>query len=531
MLKTTFILVFLLSVFAYSQTNVQLLSNLNQYPSAGYSNIWGYVAPDGTEYALLGVRTGTSIISLADPNNPVQRAFIPAPQSSWREIKVHGHYAYVATDATGNGLQIIDLSQLPVTATLVNTLNTYFNNCHDLLIDDGFCYTVGGDGVGGMRILDLSNPVVPVQTAYYTGSGYIHDIYIWNDTVIASCGSLQQYHLINVTNKSNPQLISTSMTLPGIYAHSGWMTEDKRYFFATEEFNVRDMMVFDLQDRSSWDLVIPSWGLSNNSVFHNLYILGNYAHISYYTSGYLVLDISNPLNPQIAGHYDTYPQNNGGSYNGAWGVYPFLPSGNTIVSDINTGLYVLRFNGNIPVELTSFSAFVDNNNVTLNWSTSTEKNNLGFEIQRKNASDFYTIGFVEGNGTTTEIKNYSFTDRNLQMGNYNYRLKQVDFDGKTSFSEEVNVEVTSPASFSLSQNYPNPFNPSTNIKFSIPTSGYVNLSVYNVVGEKVGEIVNEILPEGEYSTTFDAKNLPSGIYIAKLSAANINHSIKMTLIK
>jgi hypothetical protein len=91
------------------------------------------------------------------------------------------------------------------------------------------------------------------------------------------------------------------MTLPGIYAHSGWMTEDKRYFFATEEFNVRDMTVWDLQDRSSWDLVIPTWGLSNNSIIHNLYILGDYAHISYYTSGYLVLDISDPLNPQIAG--------------------------------------------------------------------------------------------------------------------------------------------------------------------------------------------------------------------------------------
>lgn len=514
-----------------AQTNVTLLSNLNQYPSAGYSNIWGYVAPNGTEYALLGVRTGTSIISLADPNNPVQCAFIPAPQSSWREIKVHSHYAYVATDATGNGLQIIDLSQLPATATLVNTLNTYFNDAHDLLIDNGFCYVVGGDGVGGMSILDLSNPVNPVRTAYYTGSGYIHDIYVWNDTVIASCGSLQQYHLINVTNKSNPQLISASITLPGIYAHSGWMTENKRYFFATEEFNVRDMTVWDLQDRSSWDLKIPSWGLSNNSVIHNLYIRGNYAHISYYTSGYLVLDIADPLNPQIAGQYDTYPQNNGGSYNGAWGVYPFLPSGITIISDINTGLYVLRFNGTIPVELTSFTAEAGVGSVTLNWSTSSEKNNQGFEVQRKDGSEYFTIGFVEGNGTTTEISDYSFTDKNLQSGTYHYRLKQVDFDGSSSLSEEVMVEIVNPASFVLNQNYPNPFNPSTNIKFNIPSSGFVNLSVYNLVGEKVGEIVNEILPEGEYNMTFDARNLSSGIYIAKLSAENYNQSIKMTLLK
>jgi len=526
------IIFFILTIFSqgFAQiNNVTFLSNLDQY--AGYSNIWGYVDPNGIEYALLGTTTGTSIISLADPTNPVECAFIPAPQSSWRELKVWDHYAYVATDATGNGLQIIDLSQLPTTAILVNTLNTYFNNCHDLLIDDGFCYTVGGDGIGGLRILDLSNPVIPVQTAYYTASGYIHDIYIWNDTVVASCGSLQQYHLINVTNKSNPQLISASITLPGIYAHSGWMTEDKRYFFATEEFNVRDMTVWDLQDRSSWDLVIPSWGLSNNSIIHNLYIIGNYAHISYYTSGYLVLDISDPLDPQIAGQYDTYPQNNGGTYNGAWGVYPFLPSGNTIISDINTGLYVLKFNASTPVELSSFSAVQVSNRVVLNWTTSTEKNNIGFEIQRKNKNEFYTIGFVEGHSTTTEPNNYSFADKNVESGTYTYRLKQVDFDGTSSLSEEVRVAVSTPASFVLNQNYPNPFNPSTNIKFSIPSSGFANLSIYNLVGEKVGELVNQILDEGEYNYTFDANNLPSGIYIAKLSSENYNQTIKMTYLK
>lgn len=527
-MKTLWTVLFAASIL-FAQNNVTFLSNLDQY--GGYSNIWGYVDPNGVEYALLGTTTGTSIISLADPTNPVECAFIPAPQSSWRELKVWDHYAYVATDVSGNGLQIIDLSQLPTTATLVNTLNTYFNDCHDLLIDDGFCYTVGGDGIGGMRILDLSNPVVPVQTAYYTSSGYIHDIYIWDDTVVASCGSLQQYHLIDVTNKSNPQLISTSITLPGIYAHSGWMTEDKRYFFATEEFNVRDMTVWDLQDRSSWDLVIPAWGLNNNSIVHNLYIVGDYAHISYYTSGYLVLDISDPLNPQIAGQYDTYPLNNSGNYSGAWGVYPFLPSGNTIISDINTGLYVLRFNGMVPVELSSFTAEVCDQNIILKWSTSSEKNNQGFEIQRRLDNEFYTIGFVEGKGTSTEINNYTFVDRDLQSGAYYYRLKQIDFDGSSEYSDEIFIDVLTPAEFALIQNYPNPFNPSTNVKFNLPTNEFVNLSIYNLVGEKVSELVNEILEQGEHNLIFNASELPSGIYIAKLSAGNLNQSIKMTLLK
>lgn len=528
--------IFLTILFAASiiiaQNNVTLLSNLNQYPSAGYNDIWGYVDGSGNEYALLGVQTGTSIINVTVPINPVQIAFIPGPNSIWRDIKVHNTYAYIVTEgtSTGRGLQIVDLSQLPATATLVNTIETWFTRAHNIYIDNGYAYVIGTNNGGGMHILDLSNPVNPTRTFYYTGSNYIHDVYVWNDTVVAAAED--SYDLISVSNKFSPQLLSVSMSLPGIYAHSGWMTEDKRYFVGTEEFNARDITVWDLADRTSWNLTVPTWQMPGASSYvHNLFILGNYAHISYYTSGYVVLDISNPSNPQVAGQYDTYPQTNGGTYNGAWGCYPYLPSGNILVSDISTGLYVLKFNGSIPVELSSFTAEVIGGSVNLKWTTSSEKNNQGFEVQRKLDNEFYTIGFVEGNGTSTEINDYSFIDRNVTTGKYYYRLKQVDFDGKTSLSDEVDVEVTSPASLVLSQNYPNPFNPSTNIKFSIPTSGYVNLSVYNVVGEKVGEIVNDILPEGEYSMTFDANNLPSGIYIAKLSAGNINHSIKMTLIK
>lgn len=515
-----------------AQSNVTFLSNLNPYPSAGYNDIWGYVDGSGNEYALLGVQTGTSIINVTNPTNPVQVAFIPGPNSTWRDIKVHSTYAYIITEGTGTGrgLQIVDLSQLPITATLVNTIETWFTRAHNIFIDNGFAYVIGTNNGGGMHILDLSNPVNPKRTFYYTGSDYIHDVYVWNDTVVAAADD--SYDLISVSNKFSPQLLSVSLILPGIYAHSGWMTEDKRYFIGTEEFNVRDITVWDLSDRSSWNLVVPTWqNPGSTSYVHNLFILGDYAHISYYTSGYVVLDISDPTNPQLAGQYDTYPQNNGGTYNGAWGCYPYLPSGNTLISDISTGLYVLKFNGSIPVELSSFTTEVISRVVNLKWTTSSEKNNQGFEVQRKNESEYYTIGFVEGNGTTTEISNYSFTDKNLQSGIYHYRLKQVDFDGSTSFSEEVMVEVTNPSTFVLNQNYPNPFNPTTNIKFSIPSSGFVNLSIYNLVGEKVSEIVNEILPEGEYNMIFDASNLSSGIYIAKLYADNYNQSIKMTLLK
>lgn len=523
MIKNILSLVLLTSAMVFAQSNnVTFLSNVNQYSAAGYNDIWGYVDGSGTEYALLGVRSGTSIINLSDPQNPIESAFIPGPFSIWRDIKVHGTYAYVITEETGSGqgLQIIDLSQLPATATLVNTIDTWFSRAHNIFIDNGYAYVIGTNNGGGMHILDLSNPVNPTRTAYYTGSGYIHDVYVWNDTVVACAEDV--YDLVDVSNKSNPQLISRSIALPGIYAHSGWMTEDKRYFFGTEEFNQIDITVWDLADRNSWNLVVPTWEMASGSTVHNLFIKNNYAHVSYYSDGYVVLDITDPLNPTLAGQYDTPDM---------WGCYPYLPSGITICSDMDNGLYVLQFNGTIPVELTSFSASVNENNVTLNWETATEKNNQGFEIQRKSGKDFITIGFIQGFGTTTEPKNYSYQDKELDNGVYEYRLKQIDYDGTFEYSEVVEAEVSVINSFALNQNYPNPFNPATRINFSIPTSDFVNLSIYNMVGEKVGELVNENLSAGEYDVSFDANGLPSGIYIARLSGGNFNKTIKMTLLK
>ena len=534
MIKTILSFIFAFATLIYSQTNVDLLSNLNQYPSQGYNDIWGYVDGSGIEYALLGCGHGTSIVRVDNPSQPQEVAFIPGPPSIWRDIKTHGTYAYIVTEgtSTGRGLQIVDLSQLPTTATLVNTIETWFTRAHNIFIDNGFAYVIGTNNGGGMHILDLSNPTNPTHTAYYTASGYIHDVYVWNDTVVVCAGSSQIYQLIDVTNKNNPQLISSSASLPGIYAHSGWMTEDKRYFIGCEEFNVRDITVWDLVDKSTWDLVVPNWeSPSGNSIVHNLFVLGNFAHISYYTSGYVVLDISNPTNPVLAGQYDTYPQSNGGTYDGAWGCYPYLPSGNTLISDIQTGLYVLHFNGTIPVEITSFTGRTTGNSVTLNWETSTEKNNQGFEIQRKYENEFRTIGFVEGYGTTTEPRQYSYIDKDLNNGVYEYRLKQVDFDGSFTYSDIVEVDVYTVTSFELRQNFPNPFNPSTKINFSIPSSEFVNLSIYNVVGEKVGELVNEPLAAGEYNISFEGAYLPSGIYITQISAGIYNQSIKMTLLK
>lgn len=187
----------------------------------------------------------------------------------------------------------------------------------------------------------------------------------------------------------------------------------------------------------------------------------------------------------------------------------------------------------VPVELTSFAASVNSNgNVVLNWSTATETNNNMFEIERRAENgEYFTIGYVNGAGTTTEPQYYSYTDKTVETGKYFFRLKQLDFDGRYEYSSEVEVDVNGPLTFALEQNYPNPFNPSTNIKYSVPEAGNVKLSVYNLVGEEVAVLVNELSQSGFFEVSFDASNLPSGTYIYKLQSANSLQTKKMMLLK
>jgi len=186
----------------------------------------------------------------------------------------------------------------------------------------------------------------------------------------------------------------------------------------------------------------------------------------------------------------------------------------------------------VPVELTSFSAKTTANSVTLNWNTATELNNSGFEVQKKSSNSEWTnIGFVAGFGTTTEPKAYSFADSKVAVGNFTYRLKQVDFDGSYEYSNEINVEVSAPVQYSLDQNYPNPFNPNTMIKYSVAQDGFVNVSIFNLLGEKVATLVNSSMQAGSYEVNFDASELTSGVYFYSIEAGSFKAVRKMLLMK
>ncbi len=191
----------------------------------------------------------------------------------------------------------------------------------------------------------------------------------------------------------------------------------------------------------------------------------------------------------------------------------------------------------LPVELTSFAANATTSGVDLTWTTATEINNRGFEIQRSTDNvNFNTIGFVKGAGTTTEKQTYSYFDNVAIAGTYYYRLKQIDFDGSYEFSNTISVEFFGPADFNLAQNYPNPFNPNTTIQFSLPENSNVVIKVFDMLGREVATAVNGDFVEGTHKINFNAANLASGNYVYQLNAvtASGSHLMKaksMTLMK
>jgi len=198
------------------------------------------------------------------------------------------------------------------------------------------------------------------------------------------------------------------------------------------------------------------------------------------------------------------------------------------------GNWILKTHSTIvPVELTSFSAVLNNEIVNLSWTTATEVNNQGFEIQRKlDEYEWMTIGFKEGNGTTTEPRNYSFQNNisDVKKSKIYYRLKQIDFNGDFSYSDEVEIS-NFPDVYSLDQNYPNPFNPSTTIKFNLAKAGFATLKLYDVLGKEVAAFINGELEAGPHEVIFDASSLPSGTYFYTLTSGSFTETRKMMFLK
>jgi choice-of-anchor B domain-containing protein len=374
--------------------NVDLLSQLRlvdlSLRPGSMSNLWGLVdLDDNREYAVIGTSNATVIVEVTDPLNPREVGSVPGNNSLWREVKIyqvfdsalnrHRAYAYISTEAANGGLQIIDLSDLPASVALVNTLRD-FQTSHTLHISNvdyatnaaipgrqAFLYIAGSNLNGGAyRIYSLADPVAPqLVTAAPGGTGYMHDstsLYLTDsrtaqcDQGHSPCEVLVDFNessvdLWDVTDKSAPLLLSATGYPEARYTHSGWPTEDQRFVVVHDEldelrigFNTR-IYTLDIGNLLA-PRIRASYSGPDTTTDHNGYTLGNRYYVAHYRRGLVVFDVTDPNLLRSVGHLDTFlsPQQDVAGTDGAWGVYPFLPSGNILISDIDFGLFVMRDN-------------------------------------------------------------------------------------------------------------------------------------------------------------------------------------------
>jgi choice-of-anchor B domain-containing protein len=340
------LLIHLSSVSA--QKNMELLGALPY--NECLSNIWGYVGNNNIEYALVGTCSGTSIVSLIDPAQPTEVAFVADATSIWHEIKTWSHYSYTVNEQ-GNGMTIIDLANLPASVQSYTwngngdplldgeTIET----SHTIFIDEkGWCYLFGTNiGEGGAIVLDLAaNPINPPIIGMFD-NWYIHDGMARGDTLWAAHIYDGFATAVDMSDPMNPQVMAQWNT-PNNFSHNIWISDDGDYVFTTDEVDgayVAAYDVSDLSDVKEIDRVQSSPGMQ--VIPHNTYYLNGFLPTSYYKDGVAVFDALLPNTLVEVANYDTSPFPSSGGFNGAWGVYPYLPSGRILVSDMEAGLFVV----------------------------------------------------------------------------------------------------------------------------------------------------------------------------------------------
>lgn len=340
------------SAVAFAQLNVVQRSHLPYSGGRTSANICGYVDSLGNEYALVGVQDGMSIVDVTNPAAPVEVRQIPNVDNLWKEIKVYGKYAYVTTEG-GGGLQIVNMSSLPNAAgityhnwtgdgAIAGTLNTI----HALHIDGHYVYIYGSNLFSGAAVVaDLADPWNPhyVGNSFGAVNKYVHDGYVRNDTMYGGHIYDGYFSVIDFTNKAAPVALATQYT-PNNFTHNTWLSTNSHILFTTDEVDNSFLASYDITDLNNITLLdkIQS-NPGSQSIVHNTHILrvaGNdYAVTSWYKDGFTIVDAGRPNNLVEVAQYDNYA-GSGGGFEGAWGVYPFLPSGNIVVSNIEDGLYV-----------------------------------------------------------------------------------------------------------------------------------------------------------------------------------------------
>ena len=360
----------------YPCNDYNLLSHFNLDELAGSgtegNDSWGWTDPEtNKEYALMGTNKGIVFIDITDPSNTLILGILETAtvNSSWRDVKVYNSHAFIVSEAASHGMQVFDLKRLrnvlnPPETFLVDTHFTEFGRAHNIVIneDSGYAYIVGGSRStiygGGPIFVNIQDPLNPIIEGGFSEGGYSHDAQVitytgpdtdYTDKEILIGSNENEIVIADVTDKTNPLVISTISYANVKYAHQGWFTEDLKYFILGDELdelrlgNKTRSIIFDFTDLDNPVYHFDYLG-TTNAIDHNGYVKDNIYYQANYTAGVRMIDVSTVANKVFSevGYFDTYPANNNTDFNGVWNVYPYFPSGNIIISDIDNGFFVIR---------------------------------------------------------------------------------------------------------------------------------------------------------------------------------------------
>jgi len=354
-----------ITTLSFSQLNANLLFHWDDSTLVGssmydntYNECWG-VEMNNSEIAIIGSTEGTHFFDVTDPQNSSQVAFIAGAYTGGgvvhRDFHDYNGYLYVVCDeGNSSTLQIMDISDLPNTVTTVYDSDSLFQKSHNIFIDTAtaklyVCAVkhTNPSSFKALEIYSISNPTNPTLIYTYDNVGHVHDAYVKNDTAYLNCGNdgfrIIDFSMVDAGSSNQHNLLASLTSYPDAgYNHSGWLSDDGNTYAMQDENHGYDVKLLDVSNFNNISVTSTfNSGMNAQSMAHNGIIKGDLLYLAYYHDGIRVFDISDSSNPTQVSNYDTYSPSSYNSYKGAWGVYPYLSSGNIIVSDMQSGLYIL----------------------------------------------------------------------------------------------------------------------------------------------------------------------------------------------
>lgn len=589
------------------------------------NDIWGWTDPQsGREYALMGMSDGTVFVDVTVPSAPIYlgKLMTQTIARSWRDVKVYSDHAFIVADGAGShGMQVFDLTALrnvvaPPVVFLPTAVYDGFGSAHNIVIneDSGTAFAVGANSGGttcggGLHMIDVSVPAVPVFAGCFqdtatgrAGTGYTHDAQCitydgpdtrYTDREICFGANETALSISDVTDRQNPVALSNA-SYPGVaYAHQGWLTEDRSYFYQNDELDeratifacfdgcadgdtaCRDACIESADTRTLiWDVkklddpVLAGFmDIGTISVDHNLYVKGNTLVESNYQSGVRFFDVSNPVSPVPKGFFDVYPADDIANFNGTWSNYPYFESGTIVATGRPDGLFLLRQSQPEVAECTFEKLPSWDGNWTITGGGSPTATAVldvpnGFKsLEILGGSE--NIGLLDVTGAAplsasgplassvhagalfelieyTGIADDAPTNVTAVFGPQEPAASRFMFwltdQADCTLQVDPIVDFGVPTSVTLQHNYPNPFNPSTQISFSLPEAEVVRLAVYDLTGRSIKTLVAGELGAGTHQAMWDGTTeagvmAASGVYLYRLEAGSVSQTRQMILMK